>query len=98
VQGASLTYTAVQLGNGNQVSAQDTVPFALWCVATTPDDYEDALWHAYSGLGDCDTIGAIVGGIVVLRTGLDAIPATWRAACEAVPGSLVPSGECPCAS
>ena len=76
---------AAQLGNGSQVAVQDTVPFAIWCAATMPDDYEAAIWLALSGLGDCDTIAAIVGGIIVLRTGLDGIPPTWLAACEPLP-------------
>jgi ADP-ribosylglycohydrolase len=76
---------AAQLGNGSQVAVQDTVPFALWCAATAPDDYEAAIWRALSGLGDCDTIAAMVGGIVVLRTGRAGIPPAWLAACEPLP-------------
>ncbi|WP_218155285.1 ADP-ribosylglycohydrolase family protein [Chitinophaga sp. YR627] len=40
-------------------------------------DYENALWTAVSGLGDRDTIAAIVGSIVVLSAGIDSIPAQW---------------------
>jgi len=44
-----------------------------------------AIWLTLSGLGDCDTTAAIVGGIVVLRTGVAGIPVAWRAACEPPP-------------
>ncbi len=77
-----------QLGTGLDVAAHDTVPFSLWVVARHPTSYEDALWSATSQLGDRDTTGAIVGGIVVMATGADAIPVLWRAAAEAVPDLL----------
>lgn len=45
--------TAVEVrGNGTGLSAQDTVPFALWCAARHLDDYESALWTTVGGLGD----------------------------------------------
>jgi ADP-ribosylglycohydrolase len=37
---------------------------------------------------DRDTLGAIVGGVVVLATGEAGIPALWRAAVEDVPDPL----------
>jgi ADP-ribosylglycohydrolase len=49
---------------------------------------EEALWTAAGQHGDRDTLGAIVGGIVVLATGEDAIPARWRAAAEPIPDPL----------
>jgi ADP-ribosylglycohydrolase len=73
------------LGNGSRVSAQDTVPFVLWCVAQHLDSYEEAVWLVASGLGDVDTTSAMVGGIVVLSTGDAAIPPEWRAAREPLP-------------
>jgi ADP-ribosylglycohydrolase len=79
---------AAQLGNGSQVSCQDTVPFALWCAATRLDSYEEAIWWTLRGLGDCDTTCAIVGGIVALRVGREGIPAEWRSACEALPDGV----------
>ncbi|WP_042364713.1 ADP-ribosylglycohydrolase family protein, partial [Streptacidiphilus neutrinimicus] len=57
-------YAAHRLGNGRQVSAADTVPFALWCAARHLGRYEDALWACASVGGDVDTTCAIVGGIV----------------------------------
>jgi ADP-ribosylglycohydrolase len=77
---------AAAVGNGDQISAPDTVPFALWCAAHHLDDYAEALWTAVSVLGDSDTIGAIVGGIVGLRAP-QTIPANWKIRSEALIGS-----------
>ncbi|MBS0031422.1 ADP-ribosylglycohydrolase family protein [Chitinophaga sp. 22321] len=65
------------LGNGMQLTAQDTVPFALWCAAHHTANFEAALWKAVSGLGDRDTIAAIVGSIVVLSAPKHTIPVQW---------------------
>lgn len=65
------------LGNGSRVIASDTVPLALWCAARHLDDFEEAIWQTVSALGDIDTNCAIVGSIVVMRTGRDGIPARW---------------------
>lgn len=74
--------TAVSaLGNGTQVIAQDTVPFALWCAARHLGQYEEALWTTVSGLGDRDTTCAIVGSIVVLGEATD-VPSEWLSARE----------------
>jgi ADP-ribosylglycohydrolase len=73
------------LGTGLNLSAQDTVPFALWCAGEQLDNYEEALWLTLSGFGDRDTTCAIVGGIVALYTGVEAIPAAWRKAREPLP-------------
>jgi hypothetical protein len=58
------------------LSAQDTVPFALWCAARHLDDYAEALRLTVSGLGDRDTTCAIVGGIVACFTGEEGIPSS----------------------
>lgn len=78
-------YAAHRLGNGRQVSAADTVPFALWCTARHLHDYEAALWACASAGGDVDTTCAIVGGIVAARVGTAGIPAAWQSAREALP-------------
>lgn len=72
------------LGNGSRITAPDTVPFALWCAARHIDDFTEALWATVSAGGDNDTNCAIVGGIVVLANGREAIPALWLAAREAL--------------
>jgi ADP-ribosylglycohydrolase len=74
---AALDDVVQRLGNGLRVLAQDTVPFALWCARHWIDDYEGALWTAVSRFGDCDTLGAIVGGIVALSPRA-VIPEAWR--------------------
>lgn len=65
------------LGNGIQLTAQDTVPFALWCAAHHLHNFESALWTAVSGLGDRDTICAMTGSIVVLSAESDTLPRQW---------------------
>lgn len=78
--------TAVaSLGNGSQVTCQDTVPFVLWCASNALYDYEEALWLTASAGGDRDTTCAMVGGIVACYTGIEGIPAEWRARREALP-------------
>jgi ADP-ribosylglycohydrolase len=72
------------LGNGSAISAQDTVPFVLWCAGQHLQSYEKALWFTLSGLGDIDTNCAMVGGIVALST-KEPIPPAWLNARELLP-------------
>lgn len=81
----ALSEVVAALGNGMDATVQTTVPFALWCAAHRLENYEEAIWLTLAGQGDCDTTCAIVGGIVALRTGIDSLPAAWRANCEALP-------------
>jgi ADP-ribosylglycohydrolase len=81
---ASVDTAIYALGNGSQVCAHDTVPFALWCAARHLGRYEQAMWATVAGLGDRDTTCAIVGSIVVMTVGLEAMPNPWRAARESV--------------
>ena len=76
---------SAKLGNGREVSAQDTVPFCLWVVAKHSRDYAEAFWTTASVGGDIDTNCAIVGGIVAARTGIDGIPGEWLTRCERLP-------------
>ena len=78
------------LGNGSQVLAADTVPFAIWCALRFLDDYPAALWCCSDVGGDVDTTCAMVGGIVVGAVGTGAIPAAWRAAREPLPALTSP--------
>ena len=75
---------ALALGNGSRVISSDTVPFCLWCAARHANSYADALWTTVAGLGDIDTTCAIVGGIVALSAGREAIPADWLKAREPI--------------
>lgn len=70
---------ALRIGNGARGTAQDTVPFALWCAARSLHRYEDALWETVNGAGDADTNCAIVGGIVAMSAGAKGIPREWLA-------------------
>jgi ADP-ribosylglycohydrolase len=76
---------AAMLGNGSKVSAQDTVPFTMWCVAKHLNNYSEAIWETVRVLGDRDTNCAIVGGIVALSAGIESIPAPWLQAREPLP-------------
>ncbi len=76
---------ARQLGAGYKISAQDTVPFALWCAARHLDDYEETFWATISGLGDMDTTCAIACGIVALSARVRGIPQAWLEAREPFP-------------
>lgn len=80
--GKSVAQAAYELGNGSRVTAQDTVPFALWVAATYLDDYPSAITSCVEAGGDVDTTAAIVGGIVATR---GAIPSGWLASREALP-------------
>ena len=83
--GTTVAAAVAALGNGAEVSAQDTVPFCLWAAAHHLDDYQDALWTTVSGLGDRDTTCAIVGGIVAMSAGFESIPKSWLESREPIP-------------
>jgi ADP-ribosylglycohydrolase len=76
--GTRVDHVVDMLGNGSRVLAQDTVPLALWCARHRMDDYPDALWTVISRFGDCDTLCAIVGGIIVMHQAERGIPDEWR--------------------
>jgi ADP-ribosylglycohydrolase len=84
---------ASALGNGSMVTALDTVPFALWSAACPChlSDYEEALWATVSALGDrdTDTTCAMVGGVVVVCTGVRGIPKEWLHCQEPIPRHMV---------
>jgi ADP-ribosylglycohydrolase len=82
---ATVEFAVSVLGNGARVSAQDTVPFALWCAAQHLSNFEEAMWLTVSGLGDRDTTCAIVGGVVGSYTGVEGIPREWLRARERLP-------------
>jgi ADP-ribosylglycohydrolase len=81
-----LNRAITELGTGWQVSAQDTVPFCLWCAAHNLDSFEMALWKTAEGAGDRDTTCAIVGGIIALSAGK--VPEEWLARREPLPGDF----------
>ncbi len=71
------------------VTAQDTVPFALWSAACHLNDHEEALWATVRGLGDRDTTCAMVGGVVVMQTGVRSIPKEWLDCREPIPRHML---------
>lgn len=95
--GASAEQAAAELGNGSQVTAQNTVPFTMWVAATHLADYPSAITTCIAADGDIDTTSAIVGGIVAAHTGTAAtsgpnvgIPSNWLAAREPLPDWFTP--------
>src|SRR5579859_3123301 len=86
---SSLQGVVAALGNGLHISAQDTVPFCLWCAGEFLDNYEQALWLTAKAGGDIDTNCAIVGGIVAMFTGIEGIPEAWRNNREPLPSWAV---------
>ena len=83
---------AATLGSGQDVAAFDTVPFALWSAATTPDDFVETFWRTVAGLGDRDTTCAIACSVTAARVGPEGIPLQWLAAREPLP-SWLPGAE-----
>lgn len=83
--GCSVRHAVATLGNGEQITCADTVPFCLWCAGERLSSYEEAVWLTVEGLGDRDTTCAIVGGIVVGYAGVDSIPLEWRESREPLP-------------
>ena len=74
-----------RLGTGVAILALDTVPIALWLAAHHHHDFESAMLATFasfeSGDSDADTIAAIVGGLVAIRS-VETIPTAWRASTE----------------
>jgi ADP-ribosylglycohydrolase len=81
------------LGCGWDVSAIDTVPFALWCAINYLDNFEEALWQTISVGGDADTTGAMVGGIIASYGGQACIPQSWKEHCEPLPEWALGDGD-----
>ena len=82
---ATVQEAATSLGSGFKVSCQDTIPFVLWCAGMFIDDYQTAIMNTMHGGGDVDTTCAMVGGIVVMFTGKESIPAEWLERREELP-------------
>jgi ADP-ribosylglycohydrolase len=78
----SAATAARALGNGSRTSAPD----ALWAAVRHLGDYEEAIWTTASAGGDVDTTCAIAGGVVGAHVGVAALPSSWWATCEPLPG------------
>jgi ADP-ribosylglycohydrolase len=83
--GAASSEAAAILGSGSEISALDTVPFALWAVAGSLDSFEETFWRTVAGLGDRDTTCAIACGISAARVGRVGVPDLWRDRREPLP-------------
>jgi ADP-ribosylglycohydrolase len=71
---STLTYAkSIGLGRGVSGYTYHTVPVAIHCWLTYPDDFQKAVTAAIECGGDADTTAAIVGGIVGARVGKDGI-------------------------
>jgi ADP-ribosylglycohydrolase len=81
----SVATAASVLGSGFRLTAEDTVPFCLWCAARSFGDFESAVWTTVSGGGDMDTTCAIVGGIVALTEPNGTPAADWVRRREPLP-------------
>ena len=77
MEGATAQEVASELGNGAEISAQDTVPFCVWNACRCLEDYREAILSTVEVGGDCDTNAAIVGGIVSGYSGRACIPDEW---------------------
>jgi len=84
----SAAEAAYELGNGAQVTAQDTVPFTIWVAAHNLGGFPPAVLSCIEAGGDIDTTSAIVGGIVGAFVGRAGIPQDWLASREALPDWL----------
>lgn len=62
------------LGNGIQMTAQDTVPIVIWMLSRYRNNFEACLWNTVSALGDRDTTCAMAGGISILCCDENTIP------------------------
>ena len=76
---------AREVGNGAEISAQDTVPFCIWSACECLGCYREAMLSTIEVGGDCDTNCAIVGGIVSAFSGAVGIPEDWHTARERLP-------------
>jgi len=83
IAGDDLLLAVQKLGTGQNISAQDTVPFCLWSAAHHLHNFAEAMWWTVRGRGDRDTTCAIVGGIVALSSGH--VPSDWVSRREPLP-------------
>jgi len=62
---------------GMDVTAQNSVPFAIFAFLKGRDSFEKTLFNATLSGGDRDTLGAMAGGISGAYLGAGAIPSDW---------------------
>ncbi|WP_067483466.1 ADP-ribosylglycohydrolase family protein [Actinomadura hibisca] len=86
--GAGAYELLMRVREGDRITAQDTVPFALWAAATRLTDFESAVRACAMVGGDMDTTAAIAGGVVGAHLGAEGIPEAWLSAREPLPDWL----------
>lgn len=62
---------------GNGVSADESVPLAIFAFVVWYPSFEEVIVNAVAHGGDTDTIGAMSGAIIGAATGMSAIPPRW---------------------
>lgn len=62
------------LGNGINMTAQDTVPIVIWMLSRYRNNFEECLWSTVSALGDRDTTCAMTAGISILCYDKNSVP------------------------
>ncbi len=85
VQYVAIDEVVKHIGNGSKITAQDTVPYVLYCAGEYIHHFEDAFWLTASGGGDVDTTCAMVCGIVAVSVGGDKLPVEWLNRREPLP-------------
>jgi ADP-ribosylglycohydrolase len=83
--GLSIDEVVLKIGNGSRITAQDSVPYVLYCAGENLHDFENAFWMTASGGGDVDTTCAMVCGIVAVSVGEDKLPTEWLNRREPLP-------------
>lgn len=86
MEGHERNFAIHRLGCGWNVTAMDTIPYALWAAAFHLDDFEEAIWFTAAALGDCDTNCAIVGSLAALV--VPELPAAWLSQREPLPAEF----------
>ena len=67
---------------GNGVSAEDSVPLAIYIFSSRFPSVSDVVLGAIEHGGDTDTIAAMSGALVGAARGVEAIPGDWLAKLE----------------
>lgn len=67
---------------GRNISAPESVPFAIYAFLAAPDDFEVCLDTAIFHGGDRDTLAAMAGSVSGAYLGEHAIPEPWRSRLE----------------
>ncbi|WP_433065827.1 ADP-ribosylglycohydrolase family protein [Dactylosporangium sp. CS-033363] len=79
----SVDEAARQLGTGERVTAQDTVPYTIWVANRFLGDFRGGVEACCAAGGDVDTTAAIVGGVLAAHD--PALPDAWVRAREPLP-------------